>query len=89
VKRHLRIRVHGRVQGVYFRQGAKREALRLGLSGYARNEPDGTVLIEVEGEQTSLDRFLDWCATGPPDARVAQVETADGELVGYRGFDTR
>jgi acylphosphatase len=89
VKRHLRIRLYGRVQGVYFRQGAKREALRLGLAGYARNEPDGTVLIEVEGDQPALDRFLDWCAVGPPAARVERLGTEEGSLMGYVGFDTR
>jgi acylphosphatase len=89
VKRHLSIRVYGRVQGVFFRQTAKEKALRLGLTGFARNEPDGTVRIEVEGHATSLERFLDWCEVGPPGARVERVESEPGELVGSPGFETR
>jgi acylphosphatase len=85
----LSIRVYGRVQGVFFRQTAKEQALRLGLTGYARNEPDGTVQIEVEGEPAAIDRFLAWSKVGPPAARVERVETKAGELVGYTGFETR
>lgn len=86
--RHCRIRVHGRVQGVYFRQSAKHKALQLRLSGSARNEPDGMVLIEVEGESAAIDRFLAWCAVGPPAARVDQVEWHDGDVTGSIGFKT-
>ncbi|MEA2526267.1 MAG: acylphosphatase [Thermomicrobiales bacterium] len=88
MKRHLSIRVYGRVQGVFFRQTAKEQALRLGLTGYARNEADGTVQIEVEGEATAVDRFLAWSRVGPPAARVDRVETRAGELAGYAGFKT-
>lgn len=89
MQRHLSIRVYGRVQGVFFRRSAREEALRLGLSGFARNEPDGTVQIEVEGEAAALDRFLAWCNVGPPAARIERVESAEGEIVGYAGFETR
>ncbi len=86
---HRSLRVYGRVQGVYYRQSAKEQALRLGLTGFARNEPDGSVQIEVEGEDSAIDRFQKWCETGPPSARVERVETRGGELVGYTGFETR
>jgi acylphosphatase len=89
VKTHLSIRVHGRVQGVFFRQTAKEQALRLGLTGFARNDPDGTVQIEVEGDPAAVERFLAWCEVGPRAARVERVETQTGELVGYAGFETR
>jgi acylphosphatase len=89
VKTHRSFRVHGRVQGVYYRQTAKDQALRLGLTGFARNEPDGTVHIEVEGDAAAIDRFVKWCEVGPPAARVERVETTSGEIVGYSGFETR
>ncbi|GIW03972.1 MAG: acylphosphatase [Thermomicrobiales bacterium] len=86
MKTHLNIRVHGLVQGVNFRQAARREAYRLGLTGFARNEPDGTVLIEVEGEPAAIEEFVRWCRHGPPAARVDRIETQPGPLVGYQGF---
>jgi acylphosphatase len=89
VKHHLSIRVHGRVQGVFFRRSAREQAMRLGLAGFARNEPDGTVRIEVEGDPAALDRFLAWCHVGPPAARVDRVDSAPGDLVGFVDFVTR
>ncbi len=88
MKSHLSIRVYGRVHGVFFRQTAKEQALRLGLSGFARNEPDGTVQIEVEGDPSAIERFLAWSRVGPPAARVERVETQTGEVQGYDGFRT-
>lgn len=89
MKTNRSIRVHGRVQGVYYRQSAKDQALRLGLTGFARNDPDGTVHIEVEGDPSAIDRFVKWCEVGPPAARVERVETNTGEVVGYSGFETK
>ena len=80
------VRVHGRVQGVGFRAAARGEALRLGLSGWARNEPDGSVLIEVEGATAAIDRFLAWCASGPPAARVETMSRTSRPPVGHTGF---
>lgn len=82
-------RIRGRVQGVNYRTGARREAQRRGLAGWARNEPDGSVLIEVEGRQDAVDDFLAWCAKGPPRARVDAVETTSAELAGYQEFTIR
>jgi acylphosphatase len=87
--RHLTIRIYGKVQGVFYRQSAKREALRHGLAGVARNEPDGSVLIEVEGNEEALDRFLSWCRVGPSAARVERVESRPGAVAGLDGFETR
>jgi acylphosphatase len=82
-------RVSGRVQGVYFRASAQHEAQRRGLAGWARNEADGCVLIDVEGEVDAVDDFLAWCAKGPPRARVAAVETTRAEPAGYQQFTIR
>ena len=80
------IRVFGRVQGVFFRASARDQARRLGLAGFARNEPDGSVFIEVEGDEQALERFVAWCHYGPPDARVERVEVTEGEPIGHVGF---
>ena len=83
---HRAVRVHGRVQGVSFRAAARNEARRLGLSGFARNEPDGSVAIEVEGDEAALDAFVAWCRVGPPAARVGRVEVEESAPKGYDGF---
>lgn len=77
MKRHLNIRVSGRVQGVFFRHSAKQKAEELNITGFARNEDDGSVYIEAEGEEENLKEFLNWCYQGPP---LALVEKADFEF---------
>ena len=79
-------RITGIVQGVEYRATAQREARQRGLTGWVRNEPDGTVLIDVEGDPAAVDAFLTWCAEGPPSARVATVETTVADPVGYKEF---
>jgi acylphosphatase len=79
-------RVTGMVQGVTYRATAQREARQRGLTGWVRNEPDGAVLIDVEGDPAAVDAFLGWCAQGPPGARVARVETTAADPVGYEEF---
>ena len=69
------IRIRGRVQGVFFRDSATRKAKKFGIQGIARNECDGSVIIEVEGEEHALQQFIAWCRRGPPFARVDAVET--------------
>ena len=86
---HLDLRIIGKVQGVWYRKSAVEEATRLGLVGYAMNLPDGSVHIEVEGARGSIDRFVEWCAIGPPRARVDEVRSSPGALVGYEAFETR
>jgi acylphosphatase len=73
VKR-LHATVRGRVQGVGFRAFAAREALRLGLVGWVRNAPDGTVAVLAQGPADAVDAFLAWLRRGPPSARVTRVE---------------
>lgn len=83
---HLKIRVHGKVQGVYFRQGTKAVADQLGVRGWVRNESDGSVYMEVEGDDWLLENFLDWCAEGPERAEVQLVEKEEGEIQGFQNF---
>ena len=80
------IRVTGHVQGVNFRRTARREAVRLSLSGFARNEPDGSVNVDVEGGPVALQHLIDWRGRGPEAAVVDRVDIASAPLVGHRGF---
>lgn len=68
------IKVTGHVQGVFFRAGVKTEAERLGLNGWVRNEPDGSVKIVAEGEGENLQKLIEWCRKGTKWARVDKVQ---------------
>jgi acylphosphatase len=81
-KRHVRIFVSGRVQGVWFRASARERALALGLDGEARNLADGRVELHAEGTPDAIESFLAWCAEGPSGARVDEVKVEDQEPVG-------
>jgi len=79
--------VHGRVQGVWFRDSTRREAERLGLAGYAINLPDGTVEVLACGASNALDELAGWLQSGPPMASVTRVDVRDsdaGESDGFR-----
>ncbi|HET8959198.1 acylphosphatase [Nocardioides sp.] len=81
------LRVTGLVQGVFFRAEAQQEAYRLGVSGWVRNEPDGSVAAHVEGDSGAVDAMVAWCREGPRRARVAGVDVRDAEVTGARSFD--
>jgi acylphosphatase len=82
--------VHGRVQGVYFRDFARRRATELGLTGYARNLPDGTVEVHAEGERGQLQRLITHLESGPPAARVGKIVTDWSEYTGdYTKFSVK
>jgi acylphosphatase len=66
--------VTGIVQGVYYRADTQRQAAALGLTGWVRNEMDGSVGISAEGEKEAIDTLIEWCHEGPPGARVERVE---------------
>ena len=74
MEKHLTIKVIGRVQGVLFRDSARQWARKLRIRGFTRNESDGSVYIEAEGEEEKLKEFLDWCRAGSPLARVEQAD---------------
>ena len=70
--------VHGRVQGVFFRVSAEDEAIHLGIGGWIRNRPDGTVETYAVGSRETLERFLSWLQHGPPDSEVREVQATWG-----------
>lgn len=88
-KANWMIRVKGRVQGVAFRAYARDRALKLGLAGYARNMPDGSVLMEVEGPPEKLSDFYSWCRKGPPWAHVDHIDLTKGVIKNFQGFKIR
>lgn len=83
----LSINVIGKVQGVYFRKSTQQKAIELGLTGTVMNLPDGTVQIEVVGEEQILDKFISWCHTGPERAIVKEVICKEQiEIKGFENF---
>ncbi len=85
--KHLNIKISGQVQGVFFRTSAKKEAENLNISGFVRNELNGTVYIEAEGEKNNLDKFLRWCKNGPEAAQVKNIEFTEGPVKNFKTFD--
>jgi acylphosphatase len=81
-----RVIVHGRVQGVFFRDTTRRMAESRGLSGWVRNNPDGTVEAAFEGDPDAVDAMLGFAHEGPRGAAVETVEVIDEEPEGATGF---
>lgn len=81
--------VSGRVQGVCFRASTRTEALRLGLSGHARNLPDGRVEVLAAGSEAALQTLEAWLRQGPPQARVDALSAETVEESVPAGFVTR
>jgi len=81
----LRLLIHGRVQGMFFRDSMCREAQRLGISGWVRNRSDGTVEAIVHGEPAAVDAIVRWTHRGPQHARVARVDSEphQGTFTGF------
>lgn len=73
MKKRLLISVIGRVQGVSFRYYTREIAIQLGLTGWVRNEKNGNVCIIAEGEENTLNEFLNWCKNGPKSAEVIDL----------------
>ena len=83
-----RLEIRGRVQGVWYRESMRQEAARLGVTGWVRNRPDGSVEAVVQGPAEAVDAITEWARHGPEQARVDAVraQSADGD---FRTFDKR
>jgi acylphosphatase len=81
--------VRGHVQGVFFRASTREQALKLGLSGYAKNLPDGSVEVLACGSSEALGTLQQWLHRGPPSARVEGVTREAMPDQGMQGFATR
>ena len=84
-----RVIAHGHVQGVFFRDTARREAAARDVSGWAANRPDGTVEAVFEGPRAAVDELVAFCELGPRGASVERVESFEEEPEGLSGFEVR
>lgn len=74
-----RLRITGLVQGVFYRAHSQEKAVELGLTGWVRNLPDGSVEIHAEGTPEQLKKLEEWCWEGPPSADVKSVTVEDAQ----------
>lgn len=85
--KRVRLQIRGRVQGVWYRGSTAREAGHLGLVGWVRNRPDGSVEAVAQGAPAAVEALITWCRRGPPAARVDGVDVepleVDGDLAGF------
>jgi acylphosphatase len=82
----LKLRLYGRVQGVYFRKWSRIQAEVLGLSGFAQNQSDGSLIIEVQGSGPSLEEFVFRCKEGPERAVITDMDKSEIESLKEDGF---
>jgi len=87
MKKHIVIRITGKVQGVSFRYTTKVVADQMGVRGIVKNEKDGSLYLEAEGDDTLLEVFLEWCHEGPDRAKIENVEVTPGVLKNYENFE--
>jgi acylphosphatase len=85
----LKYRVHGRVQGVFFRASTKQQADVLGISGWVRNSDDGDVEGLASGSKEQLQSFKEWLSHGPRMARVEKLQIEDSDYEAFEGFTIR
>lgn len=83
-----RVRVHGRVQGVFFRASLERLARERDIAGSARNLDDGSLEAIFEGSRDAVDGIVAFCSQGPEGAEVSRVDLTEEEPQGAKGFDT-
>lgn len=82
----IRIQVRGRVQGVYYRQSTCRTALELGIKGWVKNCPDGSVELLATGTEQQLTALQEWCSRGPVRAVVESMEVQETDLQHFPDF---
>ena len=84
----MRLIIEGRVQGVWFRDSTRREAVGLGVTGWVRNRPDGTVEVLAEGQEGDVKKLTAWCRQGPSYAVVTRIHESEepwkGEFDSFR-----
>jgi acylphosphatase len=85
----VRVRARGRVQGVFFRAETHTRAGSLGLGGWVRNAPDGSVEAVFEGDPERVESMVEWCRRGPAGAVVDDVEVVREDPTGESGFRVR
>ncbi len=87
--RSVHIKVHGIVQGVFFRKFTQRKANELGVKGWVRNSNDGSVEMEAEASPETLISFINWCHQGPDRAVVNKVDVTESSFKNFTSFEIR
>jgi acylphosphatase len=87
MKKQAMLKIHGDVQGVFYRAHAKDRADELGLAGWVRNLADGTVEICAQGSEETIKELISWCYEGPPASQVDEIKT-DWQSMPKEKFDT-
>lgn len=89
MKQCYQINAYGRVQGVGFRQTAATKARQLRLTGFAENQPDGGVLMEIEGEPAITVNFISWCQSGPLHKFIEEFTYNEVPVRNYTSFEIK
>jgi acylphosphatase len=89
MKINKQIRITGKVQGVFFRNSTRQKARQLGITGWVRNEADGTVLAEIEGFPQAVKQMEIWLHKGPERAEVRELIIDEGNLKGHVDFEVK
>lgn len=86
MKIHKNITIRGRVQNVGYRYSALQTALKFNISGYVKNQYNGTVYIEAEGEEINIENFINWCKKGSKYSFITDVEISEGSIKNHSSF---
>ncbi|WP_228780093.1 acylphosphatase [Aquiflexum lacus] len=86
MKINKQVRVFGKVQGVFFRKSTQQKAMTFGIHGWVKNDVDGTVLVEIEGDIRAVQEMENWLKKGPPMAVVESLDVSQSEEKGYQDF---
>lgn len=84
-----RLKISGKVQGVWFSKSTQVQAQALGLTGWLQNEPNGSVTCVTEGPEAGLEALVTWCRQGPPHAKVSEINTESIAPTGAKSFEVR
>lgn len=84
--KQVKLRITGRVQGVFYRASTREKAQQLGIKGWVKNESDGTVSAVGQGPDAKLQQWIAWCGEGPSEARVESVEVEEQPITAFQQF---
>ena len=88
-KKRFQLVVSGKVQGVWFRRSTQQKAKELNVTGFVKNQEDGTVFMEIEGDAPQIEKLIQWCHHGPKYAQVTNVSVTSKEKVGSGTFEIK
>lgn len=89
MKVHFNILISGKVQKIGFRYSTLQLADKMNICGFVQNMPDGKVFIEAEGNEVDIEKFIDWCHTGPKWAIIDSVKADKSEMKYYSSFEIK